>query len=71
MLLLKFSLFYMNFNQIQDQFLIFQKIFLSAQVNYTKSGLNKNKVDYMIGDIVNTNRDLDHLEIKMKYININ
>ena len=71
MLLLKFSLFYMNFNQIQDQFLIFQKIFLSVQVNYMKSGLNKNKVDYMIGDIVNTNRDLDHLEIKMKYININ
>ena len=61
----------MNFNQIQDQFLIFQKIFLSVQVNYMKSGLNKNKVDYMIGDIVNTNRDLDHLEIKMKYININ
>ena len=61
----------MNFNQIQDQFLIFQKIFLSVQVNYMKSGLNKNKFDYMIGDIVNTNRDLDHLEIKMKYININ
>lgn len=65
MLLSKCSLFYKNFNQILDQSLIFQKISLCAQVDYMKSGLNKNKVDYMKEDIVNTIRDLDHLEIKM------